>query len=70
MFGVPALVMMIAYYVVLPQLFTFQAASDKMLYAGIAGICSVQIVIVGFLVHAFTESDDGAATTAAEKKSD
>ena len=68
MFGVPALVMFVAHSLVLDQLFTFRSAADKMLYAGIAGLCAVQLVIVGFLIHAFTEQDDEPPTTT--KKSD
>ena len=34
-------------------------------WAGVAGICAVQLVIVGFLVHAFSEGNDDG-----EKKKD
>jgi len=68
MVGVPALVMLIAYYIVLDQIFTFGKPAEKMLYAGIAGICSVQFVIVGFLVFAFNEPQD--EPVAATKKSE
>jgi hypothetical protein len=57
MFGVPAIVMLVSYTLVLDQLFTFRSAGDKMMYAGIAGICSVQLVIFGFVFYAFSETD-------------
>ena len=67
MFGVPALVMLLAHWFVLDQLFTFRSAADKMLYAGIAGLCAVQLVVVGFLIHAFTEKDDEPPSSNAKK---
>ena len=68
MFGVPALVMLISYYVVLDQLFTFGSPADKMLYAGISGICAVQAVIIGFLVYAFSEPVDEATPGGVKKE--
>ena len=70
MFGVPAIVMMLAYGVVLDQFFTFEKAGEKMVYAGIAGIASVQFVIVGFLVYAFNEPADEEASATESKKTD
>jgi len=70
MFGVPAIVMMFAYGVVLDQLFTFEKAGEKMVYAGIAGIASVQFVVIGFLIYAFNEPIDEEPSAAEGKKTD
>lgn len=70
MFGVPAIVMMFTYGVVLDQLFTFEKASEKMVYAGIAGIVSVQFVVIGFLIYAFNEPTDEEPSAAEGKKTD
>merc|ERR1712032_347355 len=59
---VPMLTMFLCYKFVLELFFTFEYASDKMLYAGIAAIGSVQLVIVSFLITAFTEPDDASET--------
>jgi hypothetical protein len=63
MVGVPAFVMAVAYSVVLDRFFTFGSAADKMVYAGIAGICAVQAVVIGFLVYAFREEEADAAAS-------
>ena len=68
MFGFPLLVMAIAHTLVLDRLFTFATPADKMLYAGIAGICAVQVVVVGFLFYAFNDVDDDEATAASDEK--
>jgi hypothetical protein len=70
MFGMPAIVMMFAYGVVLDQLFTFEKAGEKMVYAGIAGIASVQFVVIGFLIYAFNEPIDEEPSAAEGKKTD
>lgn len=71
MIGVPASVMLIAYMLVLDQLFVFKSAGDKMLYAGIAGIVAVQIVIGGFIAYAFSDTNEADADApAADKKRD
>lgn len=62
MFGVPALTMMLSYFFVLPRVFGEQSHSDRMTLAGIAGICSVQVVIVTYLVMAFSEKAPHAHT--------
>lgn len=72
MAGVPFGVMMLSYHVVLDRLFTFQSNSDKMVWAGVAALCAVQCVIIGFLVTAFREdvddTPDEAAAAPAQKK--
>ena len=60
MVAVPAIVMLLMNNLILDRLFTFQTAGDKMLWAGIAGLCSVQCVVIAFLVAAFR--DDGGET--------
>ena len=70
MFGVPAIVMILTYGVVLDQLFTFEKAGEKMVYAGIAGIVSVQFVVIGFLIYAFNEPTDEEPSAAEGKKTD
>jgi hypothetical protein len=94
MVGVPALVMLLSYTVILDRLFTFTTAADKMVWAGpcravpsrkvvadggshrvahlspcagVAALCAVQCVIIGFLVSAFSETDE-PADEGAEKK--
>jgi hypothetical protein len=58
MVGVPALAMLLAHYVVLDRITTFHSPADKVVWTGAAGIAAVQLVIVGFLVHAFREGED------------
>jgi len=60
MVGVPALTMVLCYFV-LPMLVGAQSYSQRMTFAGIAGICSVQVVIVAYLVLAFAEAPADAA---------
>ena len=59
MVGLPAAVMLLAHTVVLDRIWTFGSAGDKMVWTGVAGICAVQLVVLGFLIHAFTEDDGG-----------
>lgn len=63
MFGFPLFVMG-AVYAGLPS--TVVAEENRMIWAGVAAIAAVQVVIIGFLWHAFNESDDsgGRAMTA------
>jgi hypothetical protein len=68
MFGIPAAVMLVSYHLVLDSLFTFTSRADRMLYAGIAGIVAVQLVIGGFLIFAFTEGEGGGSGGAARPK--
>ncbi len=70
MFLVPAAVMLLAHTLVLDMFFTFGSSGDKMMYSGIAGICSVQLVVICFLVFAFNEKvepEEGAAADAKKK---
>ena len=43
---------------------------EKMVYAGIAGIVSVQFVVIGFLIYAFNEPIDEEPSAAEGKKTD
>ena len=52
---VPAIIMYVAYQFVLDRIFTFSTNGDRMAYAGIAAIVSVQLVIIAFLIYAFNE---------------
>ena len=70
MFGLPLLVMLLMYTLILDSLFTFRSPADKMLYAGIAGLCAVQVVIVGFLFYAFTEANEDNEASSAEPQVD
>ena len=54
---VPLSVMIFFYFVLLDHL-SFVSAADKMLWAGVAALCSVQLVVFCFLFVAFRESDD------------
>mmetsp|Transcript_43077 Transcript_43077/g.71610 ORF Transcript_43077/g.71610 Transcript_43077/m.71610 type:complete len:145 (-) Transcript_43077:371-805(-) len=65
---VPAITMACCYCFVLDLAFTFRSNGDRMLYAGIAAIASVQIVIVAFIVHAFNEPPDAPAENAKKHK--
>jgi len=49
------LVVILSASIMLDKMYAALPASDKMLYAGIAGIVSVQLVVLVFLAHAFTE---------------
>ena len=72
MVGVPALVMLLAHYVVLDSIATFRSPADKVVWTGVAGIGAVQLVVVGFLIHAFTadeDADEAASEQAAKKDS-
>jgi hypothetical protein len=53
----PVAVMFIGYTLILDMLFTFDSPSDKMAAAGIAGCCSVQLVVICFLIYAFNEPE-------------
>jgi hypothetical protein len=55
MFGVPALTMTAAYFA-LPSLVGEQSHAHRMTAAGIAALCSVQLVIVAYVIFAFTEA--------------
>ena len=61
MFGVPLLVMAATYWLMPAAVVSDQ---NRMVCAGIAAICSVQLVIVGFLVHAFNEPTSMDANSA------
>lgn len=65
MIGVPALTMAACYFA-LPNLIGEQSHSQRMTAAGIAALCSVQLVIVAYLVLAFSE----AQTPSTEQKKD
>ena len=60
MFGFPLFVMGAA-YAGLPS--TVIAEENRMIWAGVAAIAAVQVVIIGFLWHAFNESDDSGGRT-------
>ena len=61
MLVVPAVVMFVSYNFLLDHLFTFNYRDERMTYAGLAALASVQVVIVKFLVFAFNE-DTGDGT--------
>ena len=94
MVGVPAVVMLLARYVVLDRLLTFASPADKMMWAGarraslprasaiaisegdapprprcagVAALCSVQVVVIVFLCAAFRD-DDGDDAGGEKKK--
>jgi len=52
---VPAITMFVMHNFVLDHLFTFSNNGDRMAYAGVAAIVSVQLVIAKFLIFAFNE---------------
>ena len=52
---VPAITMFVMHNFVLDHLFTFGNNGDRMAYAGVAAIVSVQLVIAKFLIFAFNE---------------
>jgi hypothetical protein len=60
MFGVPALTMAACYFA-LPSLVGEQSHSQRTTAAGIAALCSVQLVIAAYLVVAFTEAQPASA---------
>ena len=68
MFGVPMLVMLLTYHVVIDQFLAWRSPPEKMVYAGIAGVFAVQFVIIGFLLYAFSEPDDESASTENKKE--
>jgi len=53
---VPAITMFVMYNFVLDHLFTFGNNGDRMAYAGVAAILSVQCVIANFFFSASTEA--------------
>ena len=55
MAGLPLLTLLVSYHLLLERFFTFRDKSDKMVFAGIAAIASVQLVICAFVVSAFRE---------------
>ena len=65
MFVVPALVMILSYKVLFTSVYPIANPGDRMAAAGIAAACSVQGVIVAFIIYAFREPVGDAAT---EKK--
>ena len=52
---VPAITMFVMHQYVLDHFFTFRTNGDRMAYAGIAAIISVQFVIMAFVIYAFRE---------------
>ena len=64
---VPAVTMFVAHQYVLDHFFTFRTNGDRMAYAGVAAIASVQLVIVAFLIYAFHETP--AASSESKTKS-
>lgn len=55
MLAVPAVTMFVAHQYALDLLFTFRTSGDRMAYAGVAAIISVQFVILAFIIFAFIE---------------
>ena len=66
---VPAVTMFVMHNCVLDHLFTFKTNGDRMAYAGVAAIVSVQLVIVKFLIFAFNEDPTTGAQIQAPTKS-
>ena len=65
MAGVPAVVMALT-YLLLPT--TLVANENRMIWAGVAGIAAVQCVVVGFLIHAFSEGVESDAVASKKKQ--
>mmetsp|Transcript_21380 Transcript_21380/g.53325 ORF Transcript_21380/g.53325 Transcript_21380/m.53325 type:complete len:144 (+) Transcript_21380:51-482(+) len=68
MVAVPAVVMLASYAVLVDLLVRAPSAADRMMYAGIAAMISVQVVVIAFLVYAFNERDEPDATRDDDKK--
>ena len=66
---VPAITMFVMYNFVLDHLFTFGNNGDRMAYAGVAAILSVQCVIAKFLFFAFSEDPKTGEQNQAPAKS-
>lgn len=56
MIGVPAATMLLAYFVVFERIYPIDDDSNRVAAAGIAAVCSVQLVIFAFIIFAFQET--------------
>lgn len=70
MIAVPTVVMALSYAIILDSFFSFSSAADRVVYAGIAAITSVQFVIVAFIVYAFNERVDDQVSGGSGGKKD
>ena len=61
---VPAVVMFVSYNFVLDYFFTFTHKDQRMVYAGVAAIVSVQLVIIKYLHFAFNEDPEAGTPPA------
>ena len=54
MVAAPAATMVVCYYFLFDR-FNFQNKSQRMMYAGLAGIAAVQLITIAFVITAFNE---------------